>query len=380
MARRFHTIEQLRRTAKARTPRFAFDFIDGGAGTEMGLAENEAGLRRVKLIPRVLTGCETRSTATQLFGRQYALPIALAPIGMAGVGWSGAERGMAQAAAAANVPYILSTAACLSIEDAASEAGENFWFQLYAGKDASMVDDLVDRADASGAQALILTVDVPVGGKRLRDLKNKFILPLRPSLAMAWDVVSHPQWSLATLQAGAPRFANMERYSEKGAKASSLAELMSAQSSARIDWTFLGELRKRWDRKLIVKGVMHPEDAKRIIDAGVDGVIVSNHGGRQLDASPAPIDMLPLVRAAVGPNATVMVDGGFRSGEDVAKALVLGADMVLLGRAFCYGVGALGPRKGPEEVIRIIREELDRAMALLGCHDLSGLGQGRHRP
>jgi isopentenyl diphosphate isomerase/L-lactate dehydrogenase-like FMN-dependent dehydrogenase len=379
MGRRFHTIDQLRRTAKARTPRFAFDFIDGGAGTEMGLAENEAALRRVKLIPRVLTGCEQRSTAAELFGRQYSLPIALAPIGMAGVGWPGAERGMAQAAAAADVPYILSTAACLSIEDAAAEAGEVFWFQLYAGKDPAMVDDLVDRADASGAQALILTVDVPVGGKRLRDLKNKFILPLRPSLAMAWDVVSHPEWSLATLQAGAPRFANMERYSEKGAKASSLAELMSAQSSARIDWTFLAELRRRWDRRLIVKGVMHPKDARRIVEAGADAVIVSNHGGRQLDASPAPIDMLPLVRAAVGPDATVMVDGGFRSGEDVAKALVLGADMVLLGRAFCYGVGALGPRKGPEEVIRIIREELDRAMALLGCHDLRGLGAERHR-
>jgi len=378
MAGRFHTIDQLRRTAKARTPRFAFDFIDGGAGTETGLAENEAALRRLKLIPRVLTGCEQRSTEMELFGRRYSLPVAAAPIGMAGVGWPGAERGVARAAAAANIPYILSTAACLSIEDAAADAGENFWFQLYAGRDPKMVDDLVDRADVSGASVLVLTVDVPVGGKRLRDLKNRFILPLRPSFAMAADVLTHPAWSLATLRAGPPRFANMERYSEKGARASSLAELMSAQSSARIDWAFLAELRKRWDRPLVVKGVMHPEDARRVIEAGADAVIVSNHGGRQLDASAAPVDMLPLVRAAVGPDAKVLVDGGFRTGEDVAKALVLGADMVLLGRAFCYGVGALGPREGPDEVVRIIREELDRAMALLGCHDLRGLGRERH--
>ena len=378
MTKALHTIDRLRSCAKARMPRFAFDFIDGGAGTEMGLAENEAALRRVKLVQRVLAGCESRGMETELLGRRYALPFGMAPIGMASITWPGAERGMARAAAKANIPYILSTAGCLSIEDAAVDAGESFWFQLYAGRDQAMVDSLVDRADEAGASTLVLTVDVPVGSKRLRDLDNGFMLPLRPSLKMAGDLVSHPAWSLATLQAGPPRFANMERYTKVGAGAKSLAEVMSSQSSAHIDWKFLEGLRKRWPRKLVVKGVMHPGDARQILGAGVDAIAISNHGGRQLDCSPAPIDMLPLVRAAVGPDATVIMDGGIRGGEDIAKALVLGADFVLLGRAVCYGVGALGPEQGPTEVIRILADELSRTLAMLGCDDVSGLKRETH--
>ncbi|MEO6341244.1 MAG: alpha-hydroxy acid oxidase [Caulobacteraceae bacterium] len=380
MNRGLHTIDRLRTRARARLPRFAFDFIDGGVGTETGLAENEAALRRVKLVQRVLAGCQTRGNGVELLGRRYAQPFGIAPIGMASITWPGAERGMARAAAKANIPYILSTAGCLSIEDAAVEAGENFWFQLYAGQDQPMVDSLVDRADEAGAEVLVLTVDVPVGSKRLRDLDNGFMLPLRPGLRMATDLACHPAWSLATLRAGPPRFANMERYTKVGAGAKSLAEVMSSQSSAHIDWAFLAKLRARWPRKLVVKGVMHPDDARRILDAGADAIAVSNHGGRQLDCSPAAIDMLPLVRAAVGPDATVLMDGGVRSGEDIAKALALGANFVLLGRAVCYGVGALGPERGPAEVIRILADELDRTLAMLGCVDVAGLGASHLNP
>ena len=378
MTKALHTIDRLRTRAKARMPRFAFDFIDGGAGTEMGLAENEAALHQLDPVQRVLAGCEMRSMETELLGRRYALPFGMAPIGMASITWPGAERGMARAAAKANIPYILSTAGCLSIEDAAADAGESFWFQLYAGRDQAMVDSLIDRADEAGAGVLVLTVDVPIGSKRLRDLDNGFMLPLRPSLKMAGDLVSHPAWSVATLKAGPPRFANMERYTKVGAGAKSLAEVMSSQSSAHIDWKFLANLRARWPRKLVVKGVMHPDDARRIIDAGVDAIAISNHGGRQLDCSPAPIDLLPLVRAAVGPDATVVMDGGIRGGEDIAKALVLGANFVLLGRAFCYGVGALGPDHGPAEVVRILADELSRTLAMLGCDDVSGLSREEH--
>ncbi|MCC6194049.1 MAG: alpha-hydroxy-acid oxidizing protein [Burkholderiales bacterium] len=362
----------MRRAAKRRLPRFVFDFVDGGAGCESALARNRRSLDMIRLLPRVLTGCTRRDPAVALLGRRHGLPFGVAPIGMANLVGAGTDLGLARAAAAAGLPYVLSTAATTAIE-AIAQAAPGSWFQLYVGRDPPIVDDLLVRAQAAGITTLVVTVDVPAPGKRLRDLANGFRLPLRPTAGMAADLLRHPRWSLSLLRNGAPRFANLERYERASASASSLAELMAAQSSARLDWSLLDEIRGRWRGELLVKGVLHPDDAVRLLASGVDGIVVSNHGGRQLDAAPAPIEVLPLVRAAVGAAAPVIVDGGFRTGEDIARAIALGADLVLLGRPFLYAAAARGAQRGAAELIALLGDEFDRALAHLGCASIADL-------
>jgi isopentenyl diphosphate isomerase/L-lactate dehydrogenase-like FMN-dependent dehydrogenase len=365
-------VEAMREGARRRLPRFAFDFIDGGALRENALDRNRSALDAVRLAPRVLAGAEQRDTTLSLFGETFAAPFGIAPIGMAGLIAPGIDLALARAAADAGIPYALSTAGTADIETIAQAAPPS-WFQLYVGRDAEIVDDLIRRADAAGCPVLIVTADVPAPGKRLRDIRNRFSLPLRPDLRMAFDVATHPGWAWRIATGGAPRFANLERYATPGASVQSLAELMAAQSSARLDWDLLARIRERWRRPLILKGVLRPDDAVRAIAAGVDGIAVSNHGGRQLDAAPAPIEALPAIRDAVGPAVPLIVDGGARNGEDIARARVLGADLVLFGRAFLYGAAALGLRDGPQAVIALLRDELDRAMTQLGCATLPAL-------
>lgn len=369
---RHHSIEAMRTAARRRLPKFAFDFIDGGALGEAGLARNISAFDEVQLTPRVLTGCTVRDPGVELFGHRFSLPFGVAPIGLAGLAGPGVDEGLALAALEAGAPYALSTAGTTSIETIA-KAAPGSWFQLYVGRDQPITDDLLLRAEAAGVGALIVTVDVPAPGKRVRDLVNGFGLPLKPTPAMAWDLMTHPVWSLDLALKGAPRFANLERYAERGAGAQSLAALMAAQSSARLDWRLLAEIREAWRGSLIVKGVMHPHDASRLAEMGVDGLVVSNHGGRQLDCAPAPIQALPAIRAAVGPDLPVLVDGGVRSGEDIARALVLGADMALLGRPFLFAAAARGALRGGRELFALLADELDRAMTQLGCADIAAL-------
>lgn len=360
-----HSIGAMRRLAQARMPRFAFDFIDGGAGGESALSRNTSAFDSVRLVPRVLTGAVMRSQAIHLFGRKYAAPFGIAPIGMANLVGPGTDMALARAAADAVIPYCLSTAATTALEDIASAAPAS-WFQLYVGQDAKIVDDLIRRADEAGIPVLVVTADVPAPGKRLRDLENGFVLPLRPSLRLAADLLSHPRWALALIREGAPRFSNLERYDRRDVSTQSLARLMASQCSARLDWEMLSRIRARWKRPLVLKGVLHPQDARRAQDLGLDGVVVSNHGGRQLDCAPAPIEVLPHVRSAVGAGFGVLLDGGIRSGEDVVRALALGADAVLLARPFLFAVAALGPRGGPA-LAAMLRDEIDRALTQLGC-------------
>jgi L-lactate dehydrogenase (cytochrome) len=369
-----HTIEAMRDAARRRLPRFAFDFVDGGSGAESALARNCAAFEAVRLLPRVLTGAVARDPSLELFGAKYALPFGVAPIGLANLAGSGTDLGLAQAALDAGAPYALSTAATTSIETIARTA-PGAWFQLYVGADHAIVEDLIDRAEAAGIGTLIVTVDVPAPGKRVRDLVNGFSLPLRPTSAMALDLLAHPGWALDLASNGAPRFANLEAYGGKGAGAQSLARLMAGQSSARLDWALLADIRRRWKGALVVKGVLHPQDAARLAELGADGVVVSNHGGRQLDSAPAPIEALPAVRAAVGPRLPVLLDGGVRRGEDIARAVALGADMVLLGRPFLYAAAARGARRGGGELFAILADELDRAMTQLGASTLAELRQ-----
>lgn len=374
MAGRLHTIDQLRHAAKCRLPSVAFDFMDGGAGRETALRGNAEAFAQMRLVPRVLAGNVTRDLTTDLLGRRYAMPIGVAPIGLAGFIWPGADKALARAAVAADIPYCLSTAGTAAIETIAGLAPKHAWFQLYVGRDEAITHDLIARAKAVDAPVLVVTVDVPAPGKRVRDLVNGFALPFRLTPRMALDMACHPSWALAMVQAGAPRFANLERYAGPDSGAGSLASLMAAQSSARLDWAALARIRNQWGGKLVVKGIVAPKDAERAVNEGVDGIIVSNHGGRQLDAAPVSIDALPLVRAAVGSQVAVLVDGGIRTGEDIAKAIVAGADFVFLGRAFLYGVAALGLDAGPRAVIDILRDEFDRALVMLGCHRVADLG------
>ena len=373
MKTRLHTIDHLRRAAKARLPRVVFDFMDGGAGREDGLRRNIAAYEPIRLVPRVLVNCETRSISKELFGRRYAAPFGVAPIGFANMIWPGNDLALARAAAVANIPYTLSTLATTTIEQIAKAAPNHAWFQLYAGRDQAIVDDLIDRADAAKFDVMFVTVDAPAPGKRIRDLVNGIVVPPQPSLRTAIDLALHPSWGIATLRAGLPSFANYARYAGRSPRSQSHASLMASQISAGLDWEMLAKIRQRWPRRLLIKGILNPGDARRAADAGVDGIVISNHGGRQLDSAPASIEVLPAVRRAVGNDIAVLMDGGIRTGEDLAKALALGADFVLLGRAFLYGVGALGPVHGPAATLSILKDELDRTLAQLGCADINDL-------
>ncbi len=367
--------DDFRLLARRRMPRIAFDFVDGGAGTEAAVRRNTAAFERLTVRPRVLRDCEVRSTATTLLGQTYSAPIGIAPIGLANLAWPGTDIALARLGAESALPYVLSTAATTSLEDACAVAGNKMWFQLYVGQDRDIVMDLVVRARTAGVDTLIVTLDVPTPGKRLRDLRNGFTLPLRLSLRMMLDVASHPRWALATLRNGAPRFANLERYSA-GSSAASLAELMASQSTARLDYAILAELREHWPGKFLVKGLLHPDDAVAVRDLGVNGIIVSNHGGRQLGAAIASLDALPAIRAAVGEDFAVLLDGGIRSGEDVLLALASGADMVLIGRPFVWSVAARGPN-GPAEFARMLILDIDRGLAQLGVASIDQLRRER---
>ena len=367
-----HSIAELRARARARLPRVVFDFIDGGAGDEATLRRNEAAFQALRLVPRVFAPCRTRDLSTQLLGQRYAMPFGVTPMGLCNLAWPGTDRGIAAAAAQAGIPYALSTMSSTSIEDIARLAPEHTWFQLYVGGDAAIADSLLDRAEAAGIRTLVLTVDANFAARRLRDRRNGFALPLRPSVRLLADLLLHPRWSLATLAAGAPTFENFLP-TARDPRTINIADMLVSLAQAHIDWSTLERMRARWPHQLIVKGVLHPQDAQRIAALGADGVVVSNHGGRQLASVPSSIEALPAIRQAVGPGFALLLDSGVRCGDDIAKALASGADFVLLGRSFLYGTAALGARRGPVVTIDILRGELDTALAQLGCDSVRDL-------
>ncbi len=367
-----HSIADLRARARVRLPRVVFDFIDGGAGDEATLRRNEAAFQAVRMVPRVFAPCRTRDLSTELLGQRYAMPFGVTPMGLCNLAWPGTDKGIAAAAAQARIPYALSTMSNTSIEDIARVAPEHTWFQLYVGGDAAIADSLLDRAEAAGIRTLVLTVDANFPARRLRDRRNGFALPLRPSAGLLADLLLHPRWSLATLAAGAPTFENFLP-TAKDPRSINIAAMLVSLAQAHIDWSTLERMRARWPHKLIVKGVLHPQDAQRSAALGADGVVVSNHGGRQLASVPSSIEALPAIRQAVGPGFAVLLDSGVRCGDDIAKALASGADFVLLGRSFLYGTGALGAQRGPAVTIDILRGELDTALAQLGCNSIRDL-------
>jgi (S)-mandelate dehydrogenase len=359
LRRRFPTVDDLRRRARWRVPRFAFDFVDGGANDETCVERNIKAFRDVELLPRYCIDTKGASTEVELFGTRYAAPIGIAPMGSPGLMWPGAEHYLAHAAQRARIPYVLATPANAAIERIAEIAPDVFWFQLYRfpHNDHAITFDLVRRADAAGARVLVPTVDSAGKSKRPRDIRNGVAVPFPITFKTMWQVATSPAWALSLLKHGMPRTENLVPYAGPNPTQVSTARTMQLRSGGSHTWDELARLRERWKRAFVVKGILHPQDAERAVALGADGIIVSNHGGRHFDGAPASIDMLPAIVAAVGSRATVMIDSGIRGGLDVVRALALGAKAGFTGRPFVYGLAALGPA-GATHVVDMFFDEI----------------------
>jgi (S)-mandelate dehydrogenase len=369
--RRFPTIAYLRKHARRHAPRFAFEYMDGGAGADTGIARNWAALDAVELVARYGVTTGLPPIDVELFGRHYSAPFGIAPMGGPSIVWPGADLVLAKAAQRARVPYVLGLAGGATIEQVADVAGDVFWFQLYrcAKNDHAIGFDLVRRADAAGVHVLMLTIDVPVRTTRTREV----VVGLggagvfRPGPRMMWDIVTSPGWAWAMFKNGQPRFANIKHYAGANASLNDVIQFARNEMGGAFSWDEVAQYRDRWKGPLVVKGVLHPADAERAVKLGIDGIVVSNHGGRQIEALPAPIDCLPAVARAVGNHATVLMDSGIRSGTDVVRALALGASAAFAGKAFLWSLGALGA-EGPGHVIDLLADETQAALGQIGAH------------
>jgi (S)-mandelate dehydrogenase len=360
-------VEDYRLLARKRLPRIIFDYLEGGADDEGGLMHNRLVFERFRFMPHRLVNVSRRDMSINLFGRRQTAPMLIAPTGLNGALWPKGDILLARAAERAGIPFILSTASNASIEEVARECKGDLWFQLYIVQ-RKLAEQMVRRADAAGYSALVLTTDVGVNGNRERDLRNHFGLPLNYSPKLILDGALHLRWSLRFLFSGMPQLANF--VSADASDVDVQAALMSRQMDASFDWDDLAWLRKLWPRRLLVKGITRPEDAERCIAAGADGVILSNHGGRQLDSCVSPLEILAETRARI--SAPILVDSGFRRGSDIVKALAFGANAVLLGRATLYGLAATG-EAGVDHVLRLLKDEVDRTLAQIGCPEIGQL-------
>lgn len=375
--RRFPSIHVMQECAARRVPRFALGYLEGGIDREICLAANIDALRRVVLTPRAIVdeAFEPDPSVT-LFGRTWPLPFAPGPMGLTGLIWPDAPALIARAAIGHDLPVCLSSFATMSVEEIGAIAGNNLWFQLYCTADPAIENDIVDRAEAAGVSVLIVTVDVPTRTRRERDIASGLSVPPRFDRTTLTDIIARPAWALAMLRAGIPRTRTVERYLPKGLSLAQIGEHLSRMVDGRVTTGKLERLRERWKGPMIVKGLLNPDDAVRMRDMGIDAVAVSNHGGRQFDAAPAPVEVLPAIRRAVGADYPLLADGGIRSGIDVARMIACGADFVLLGRAFAYAVAA-GGEAGVHHALRIIRADLRQAMMQAGTPRLDGLAACR---
>jgi (S)-mandelate dehydrogenase len=366
-------IEDLRQMTRRRLPRAIFDFFDGGAEDEVTLRDNRAAFERVRLLPKVLVDVSTINLQTDFLGKTASLPLAIAPTGGISAGRAGAELALARAAKAFGVPFTLATPAAVTIERVAEEVGGRLWFQLYTVRQRDFREKLVCRAKDSGYEALLVTVDLPMSGKRERDPRNGFRTPYNPNWRNSRDVIFKPAWLLEILRHGLPGMANFEGYVFSTPKGTDIATAVGQEMDPSLDWEAVKRLRELWPRKLLLKGVERADDAERAAAIGCDGVIVSNHGGRQLDGAASTLDALPRVAQAAGSKITVLLDGGVRRGVDILKARALGAHGVLTGRATLYGVQA-GGEAGARRALEILAAELERSMRLCGVRSVAEIG------
>lgn len=373
LARAFN-VEDVRRLASAKLPRGIYESIERGTEDEVALANNRSGFQRIKLNPRALVDVSDISLATDLFGQRIAMPLAIAPTGSAGLVWFRGEVELARAAAQFNVPFTLATRSLSSIETIASEAGGNLWLQLYMWRDPKLSHQLIERAQAAGFKALMVTADTPVPPNREYNVRNGYGLPFKASRAACMDMCLHPSWLTRVmgrylLNGGMPRFETLP-----GRPKITKATSPGMATSASVRWEDIRELRRRWPGVLMVKGILRVDDAVKAAQCGADAIVVSNHGGRNLDSAPASIDVLPEVMDAVGKRMVVLLDSGVRRGSDVVKAVALGASAVLSGRPTLYGTAVAG-RDGALHVLDILQKEMINTMGMIGCPDIGKLGR-----
>ena len=371
-----YNIADLRELARKRMPKGLFEYVDRGTEDEVSLRNNRAVFERLRFRPRTMVNVSQRSLKTEIFGKSYNLPIGIAPTGSAGLMWYEGEVELARAARDAGVPFTLSTSSLTAMERVAAEAGGDIWFQLYFWPDRSMSAQLVERAKACGFKVLMVTVDGVSAGNREYNMRNGFTAPFSVTPRNFVDIGLHPRWLLSVMArymmtTGMPMFENYP--AEARAKMTSGPMGRASLRSDTVSWDDLDAMRKIWPHKLVVKGMLDPRDARRAVDHGADGILVSNHGGRNLDGAIAPLEALPAIADAVGKRATVLMDGGINRGSDVVKALCLGADAVLLGRATLFGL-AVGGKPGAARALDIFRDEISRVLALLGCTNPADLG------
>lgn len=368
------TVEDLRRIARRRLPRGVFDYIDGGAEDELTMRANSAAYRRLTFSPRVLRDMHDVDTSSTLLGRKLAYPMVLAPTGFTRIANSAGELAVARAAKRAGLPYALSTLGTRSIEEVAEVGGDRLWFQVYTWRDRGLVAEMVRRAAAAGYEAICLTVDAPVLGRRERDVRRGFTLPPKVGLSTIFDGIVHPAWSWDFLTSEPIVFANVAGMSVgDGTDAISLAEYVGTQFDPSLSWDEIAWLRENWDGPIVVKGIQSVADAVEAANRGVDAIAISNHGGRQLDSAPATLDLLPPIADAVGGRIEIICDGGVRRGSDIVKAVALGADAAMVGRPYLYGLGAAG-EDGVDQVLANFGTEMKRTMALIGCANVADLG------
>ena len=363
-------IEDLRVLAKRRVPRMFYDYADSGSWTEGTYRANESDFHAIQFRQRVAVNMTGRTTRTTMVGQDVAMPVALAPTGLTGMQHADGEILAARAARDFGVPFTLSTMSICSIEDVAQHAGPGFWFQLYVMRDRDYIERLIDRAKAAGCSALQLTLDLQILGQRHKDIKNGLSSPPKPTLANLINLATKPHWCLGMLGTKRRTFGNIVGHAKGVGDMSSLSSWTVEQFDPELNWGDVEWIKKRWGGKLILKGIMDAEDARLAVDSGADALIVSNHGGRQLDGAPSSIAALPGIVQAVGKDIEVWMDGGIRSGQDVLKARALGARGTLIGRSFLYGLGAYG-ELGVMRVLEIIRKELDLTMAFCGRTDIN---------
>lgn len=370
----YPSIDDLRNKAKSKIPKFAFEYLDGGCNEDVNLFRNTDDIRALELLPFYIRDFKEASLKTNLFGHTYDAPFGIAPVGLQGLIWPNAPEILAKAAFEHNIPFILSTVSTSSIERIMEITEGNAWYQLYHPAESIIKDDIIKRAEVSGCEVLVILADVPSFGFRPRDIRNGLAMPPKMSLRNMLQIVGRPEWALRTLFHGQPAFETMKPYMPKGLNMKQLGLYMNKTFSGRLNAERISAIRDKWKGKLVLKGVATDEDAQLAVQLGLDGIIVSNHGGRQLDAGQSAIKPLIQIAPKYKDKLTVMMDSGIRSGPDVARSLAAGADFTFLGRTFMYGVGALG-NEGGNHTIGMLKTQLKQVMDQVGCERVEDLAK-----